>query len=151
MLKSLPRKKEEKEKMATTLLDLYQVAESNGVEVISIDTSVTKSMSLVSQCDSYYIGINPMMLNTDIEEKINLTHELGHCMTGSFYNRYSKLDIRAKHERRADKWAINKLVPKDELEKAVKSGRESRYELAEYFNVTEDFMQKVLDYYCEVT
>lgn len=133
--------------MATTLLDLYKTAERNGVEVMSIDTSVTKSMSLVSECDNYYIGINPFMLESDIEEAMCLAHELGHCMTGSFYNRYSKLDIRAKHERRADKWAIKKLVPKDELRMAVKSGRESRYELAEHFNVTEDFMQKVLDYY----
>lgn len=147
MLRSWPKKKEEREKMATTLLDLYKTAERNGVEVMSIDTSVTKSMSLVTESNNYYIGINPFMLGSDLEEAMCLAHELGHCMTGSFYNRYSKLDIRAKHERRADKWAIKKLVPKDELKRAVKSGRESRYELAEYFNVTEDIMQKALDYY----
>ncbi len=143
----MPRKKEEKEKMATTLLDLYQLAENNNIDVMSIDTSAAKSLSLVSECNGYYIGINPFMLETNIDEAMCLAHELGHCLTGSFYNRYSKLDIRAKHERRADKWAIKKLIPKDELVKAVKGGRERCYELAEYFNVTEDFMQKALDYY----
>ena len=114
------------------------------IDCYDFDLQTSMSVSIDGDC---FIGINPMRLNTDIEEKINLAHELGHCMTGSFYNRYSKLDIRAKHERRADKWAIKKLVPRDELRKAVKSGRESRYELAEHFNVTEDFMQKALDYY----
>lgn len=134
--------------MSLTLENFYELAEQNNITVDCYDFDLQTSMSVSIDGDCF-IGINPMMLNTDIEEKINLAHELGHCMTGSFYNRYSKLDIRTKHERRADKWAINKLVPKDELEKAVKSGRESRYELAEYFNVTEDFMQKVLDFYRE--
>ena len=101
----------------------------------------------MSDLDNCYIGLNPLMIDTTAEEKVLLAHELGHCMTGAFYNQYSKLDIREKHERRADKWAIKKLIPVDELKRAVKSGRESRYELAEYFNVTEDFMQKAMEYY----
>ena len=133
--------------MAVELLDLYIEAEENDVDIMSVDTDVTKSMSVMSDLDNCYIGLNPLMIDTTAEEKVLLAHELGHCMTGAFYNQYSKLDIREKHERRADKWAIKKLIPEDELKKAVKSGRESRYELAEYFNVTEDFMQKAMDYY----
>ena len=129
------------------LLDLYIEAEENDVDIMSVDTDVTKSMSVMSDLDNCYIGLNPLMIDTTAEEKVLLAHELGHCMTGAFYNQYSKLDIREKHERRADKWAIKKLIPVDELKRAVKSGRESRYELAEYFNVTEDFMQKAMDYY----
>nr|DAO88770.1 MAG TPA: IrrE protein [Caudoviricetes sp.] len=133
--------------MAVELLDLYIEAEENDVDIMSVDTDVTKSMSVMSDLDNCYIGLNPLMIDTTAEEKVLLAHELGHCMTGAFYNQYSKLDIREKHERRADKWAIKKLIPVDELKRAVKSGRESRYELAEYFNVTEDFMQKAMDYY----
>lgn len=133
--------------MAVELLDLYIEAEENDVDIMSVDTDVTKSMSVMSDLDNCYIGLNPLTIDTTAEEKVLLAHELGHCMTGAFYNQYSKLDIREKHERRADKWAIKKLIPVDELKRAVKSGRESRYELAEYFNVTEDFMQKAMDYY----
>ena len=77
---------------------------------------------------------------------MKLAHELGHCETGAFYNEYSKFDIRAKHERRANKWAIKKLIPEDELKEAC-TFCYNRYELAEHFGVTEDFMQKALDYY----
>lgn len=131
------------------LTELYDCADEYNIEVISIDTRKIESLSMMDEFGDCGIGINPFFLQSDADEKIKLAHELGHCMTGSFYNRYSKLDIRAKHERRADKWAIKKLVPKNELRKAVNSGRGSRYELAEYFNVTEDFMQKALDYYQE--
>ncbi|MCI7650223.1 MAG: hypothetical protein SO436_09695 [Oscillospiraceae bacterium] len=51
-----------------------------------------------------------------------MAHELGHCITGSFYNVYAVCDLRAKHERRADKWAIKKLVPRDKLKNAINSG-----------------------------
>ena len=129
------------------LIELYDYAEEYNIEVISINTRKIESLSMMDESGDCGIGINPFFLQSDVDEKIKLAHELGHCMTGAFYNQYSKLDIREKHERRADKWAIKKLIPVDELKRAVKSGRESRYELAEYFNVTEDFMQKAMDYY----
>ena len=43
-------------------------------------------------------------------------------MTGSFYNLYSKFDIRSQHEYRADKWAIEKYLPFDELVSVIKHG-----------------------------
>ena len=76
-----------------------------------------------------------------------LAHELGHCVTGSFYNRYSEFDVIAKHERRADKWAIKKLIPEDELNDAFEHGIVEPWDLAEYFNVTEDFIIKAVEFY----
>ena len=67
-----------------------------------------------------------------------------------FYNEYSAFDIRAKHEHRADVWAIKKLVPKDELIAAINSGCVNRYELSEYFELPESFIQKALDYYFDI-
>ena len=65
-----------------------------------------------------------------------LAHELGHCETGSFYNRYAKLDLRQKHENRADKWAIQHLIPVEELDEAVADGYTDLPSLAEHFCVT---------------
>ena len=76
-----------------------------------------------------------------------LAHELGHCEYGGFYNRYSKYDIRAKAERRADKWAFAKLVPYGRLMQAVRHGIAEVWELAELFDVSCEFMQRAVDYY----
>ncbi len=127
------------------LENLYDYACTRGINIDCYDFLCIPSVSLCSG-EGYFIGINPFKLNSHSEEKVKLAHELGHCVTGSFYNRYSALDIRSKHERRADKWAIKKLIPINELKKACKICT-NRYELSEHFGVTEDFMQKALDYY----
>ena len=81
------------------------------------------------------------------DEKVKLAHELGHCETGSFYNRWATCDIRRKHERRANRWAYEKLVPEDELWDAIRQGYREPWELADYFGVTEAFLRHAIAYY----
>ena len=50
-------------------------------------------------------------------------------------------------EARADAWAIKRLIPCDDLKKAVKSGLCDYWDLAEHFNVTESFVKKAVIYY----
>ena len=64
-----------------------------------------------------------------------------------FYNIYSPFDIKAKHERRAEKATIKKLVPKDELVEAINCGFIESCELADYFGVSDKFMKKAMEYY----
>lgn len=128
------------------LLELYDIAEQNGITVDAFDMGECECMS-VALNDQLYIAINPFALTSFADEKVKLAHELGHCETHSFYNRYSKLDLRAKHEYRADKWAVKKLIPKDELEEAFKAGYTQAWQLAEYFDVTEDFVRRAAKIY----
>ena len=78
---------------------------------------------------------------------MHLAHELGHCVTGSFYNTYSAADIRKKHEIRADRRAAAWLVPVEELKSAIRSGITEIWSLAEYFDVTEDFLRNAVENY----
>lgn len=133
--------------MSLELNALYRYADCCGIHIDCYNFSHMPSISMPDKNESY-IGINPFLIHSHSEEKVMLAHELGHCSTGSFYNRYAALDIRLKHEHRADKWAIKKLVPKNELKEACKYCT-NRWELSEYFGVTEDFMQKALDYYLQ--
>ena len=129
------------------LTELYNLAEANGVDVISFELPQIQSVSIMEVDGSCSIGIDPFALDTYSDEAVHLAHELGHCMTGSFYNRYAACDIVEKHERRAEKWAIKKLIPKDELDYAVEHGIVEPWDLAEYFNVTVPFIEKAVAYY----
>ncbi len=129
------------------LLELYQLAEAEHIPVYSFDLPQTHSLSLMNDDGSCAVAIDPFGLNSTKDEKIRLAHELGHCVTGSFYNRYSDFDIKAKSEYKADKWAIKKLIPKDELQAAFEQGYTEPWDLAEYFNVTEEFIIKAVNYY----
>ena len=83
----------------------------------------------------------------NVQERVHLSHELGHCLTGSFYSIHTAVDSRQRHENRADKWAVKKLIPVDELDAAVANGCSEIWELADRFGVTEQFMRKAVCYY----
>ena len=128
-----------------TITKLYDFAVQNNIDVFPFALNGCESLSLLEDGECF-VAIDPYKIASNADEKVKLAHELGHCEMGAFYNVFSPFDIRSKHERTANKWAIKKLIPKDELETAYKRCN-NRYELSEYFGVTEDFMQKALDYY----
>lgn len=122
--------------------ELFDTADSEGIEVIygNIPASVSVSMN-------GYICMDYSLLWGGSNERVHFAHEIGHCVTGSFYNRYTPCYIRQQYENRADKWAIKKLVPEDALYKAVEQGHTEAWDLAECFDVTQPFMEKAIEYY----
>jgi Zn-dependent peptidase ImmA (M78 family) len=129
--------------------DLYKMADTLGVRVCDHTFPVNGSLSVVAESGACYVMIDTQALRTEAVTKVHLAHELGHCLTRSFYNRYSRYDIRARHERKADKAAIKMLVPFADYTAALRRGVTTVWELAEHFDVTEDFMRKVVPYYAE--
>ena len=115
---------------------LYDFAAQHSVGVYWFSLDATESLSYMDADGTCYIAMDPWWLRTLAVEKTKLAHELGHCETGSFYNRYAKLDLRQKHENRADKWAIQHLIPVEELDEAVADGYTDLPSLAEHFCVT---------------
>lgn len=124
--------------------ELYQFADRNGIDVDWMPMRRASSLSVMLPDGSTAIAIDLMSVGSTANHKCGLGHELGHCVTGSFYNRYTPYDIVARHEKRADKWAIHRLVPLSDLKAAVKAGYTQLWELADYFDVTEDFMRKAI-------
>ena len=130
------------------LEELYAFAESQSYDLYWIRSSDARICSM-SVTDGVHCAImmDPSKLTTEAEQRWTLAHELGHCVTGAFYNRYAKRDLRQKHENRADKWAICRLIPADALAQAVECGHTELWDLAEYFGVPEEFMKKALCWY----
>lgn len=127
-------------------LDLYAYAERRNIDVDWIPMRRATSLS-VPLGDRYAIALDPWKLGSLAQETVCLAHELGHCETGSFYNQYAALDVRQRHENRADKWAIQHLIPVEELDEAVADGCEDIPALSEHFCVTEDLMRKAVCWY----
>ena len=105
--------------------------------------------SLKSLSMPNHIGIDRTKMENDQELNTCLAHELGHCMTGSFYNIHSKFDLREKHEHKANKWTIQECIPFDELLFAFQTGITELWEVAEYFGVTEELIKKAYTLYEE--
>lgn len=125
---------------------LFQEAQDSDISIVYL--SIPESGSMCVQTDKQcYIGMDYGILPDEASKRVHLAHELGHCKTGAFYNRWAARDVRRKYEHRADKWAIQKMIPIDDLDEAVADGHVELWDLADYFGVTEEFMRKAVCWY----
>ena len=129
------------------LTALYALAAGQGIGVHRFSLPRTGSLSIQDPGGRCHIGLDERAMETSAEETVHLAHEVGHCLTGSFYNRYAPCDLRQKHENRADRWAIRRLIDPARLYDALAAGITEPWELAEWFGVTEPFLRKALAYY----
>ena len=81
------------------------------------------------------------------EFKAALAHELGHCATGCTHRVSSPLDLVEMHEYKATRWAIERYLPFAALQEAMAEGFCQPWELAEYFDVSEQLVRQALQYY----
>lgn len=86
-------------------------------------------------------------IHTGAEELVVVAHEGGHISTGATHRVDSPYDLVEKHEYKADKWAIQRLIPEEALDEAVADGCTELWQLAEHFGVTEEFMKKAVCWY----
>ena len=130
-----------------TLQEIYHIADQENIVVDHLALSHRDALSIMDGDGDCFIVIDPYKIRSEIDERSKLAHELGHCVTGAFYNQYSDFDCRQRHENCADKWAIGQLISVDDLDEAVADGCSEIWELAERFGVTEDFVKKAVCYY----
>lgn len=137
-----------KEKKTISLSDLYDLIDSENIVLDEIKLPNAKSLSMMDIDDKQcFIAIDTASIGNQAEEKVRLAHELGHCQTASFRNIYSPADLVCKHEYNANRQAVLDLVPYDDFIDAIRRGNREKWELAEYFEVTEDFIEEVVKHY----
>ena len=126
---------------------LYQLAEQQNITVDCFPMQSREALSVMDETGRCYVALDDRKLLGEADERTKLAHELGHCMTGAFYNRYASCDCRRHHENTADKWAVEQLITEEQLDQAVAEGYSTLWELAEHFGVSEDFMKKAVCWY----
>ena len=126
---------------------LYDLAEQQNIEVLTFPMEHSGSMSVMTDGGKCFVGMDKGVLDGGVSERVHLSHELGHCITGSFYNIHAAVDSRRRHENRADKWAVRELIPVDALDAAIADGCTEYWALADRFGVTEDFIRKAVCLY----
>lgn len=121
-------------------------AENKGIYIEDRHLDKVGSLTVRLYDEIYIIGIDTKEM-TKAQERVHLAHEMGHCETGAVYDARVPLKTRGRCEHEANVWAIKELLPKEELRKAFKRGIVEVWELAEEFEVTEDFIRLACKYY----
>lgn len=123
--------------------ELILEAEKRDVEVIE--------MKFRSNAKGLYsdgvIAINKNISNKD--KLCTIAEELGHYHR-TYGNILDQSDVvNRKEERKARIWAYRRLVGITDIIDAYNYGVKNRYELSEYLNVTELFIEEAITYYYE--
>lgn len=124
--------------------ELLYEAEKQGIEVVE--------MKFKGKSSGLYAD-NTIALSKDIEtvneKRCVLAEELGHHYTSSGNILDAANVVSVKQEKRARYWAYKRLIGIVDLVNGYKFGAKNRYELAEYLNVTEEFLENALINYKE--
>ena len=128
------------------LLDeIFERAENEGIEIDEINSRQVSAMSFPDG----WIAVDRSKFESEAAFKTALAHELGHVETGSFYRIETPLYTKAKCEYKANKRAIQMLIPQDELLSALRHGIVEVWQLAEHFGVTEQMINRACCLYQE--
>lgn len=129
--------------------ELCDIADQNDILMLGGNLHGSLSMAICDKgnCTAVF---DYSKIDSMPELMVCAAHEIGHCVTGAFYTEKS-FDLRSRMEYRADKWAIKKLLPKSEMEEALKNGYVEVWQLAEYFEVTEEYVKKALWIYFDIS
>lgn len=89
-------------------------------------------------------------LKTEVSKACILSEELGHHYTsvGNILN--PNLVQNRKQEYKARIWAYKEMISPADLLMASKTGCRNRFEISEYLEVTEEFLEEALNYFSTV-
>lgn len=86
-------------------------------------------------------------IETNVQKACVLAEELGHHQTTAGDIMDQSIAANRKQELRARAWAYNHMVGLMGLISAFEHGCQSRYEAADYLDVTEEFLEEAVTYY----
>lgn len=128
------------------IISLYKELNDAGVRFYHWDMDDLQAAT-IEQEGRYGVFMDFGNIRTGAEELVVVAHEGGHICTGATHRVDSPYDLVEKHEYKADKWAVQRLIPEEQLDEAVADGCTELWQLAEHFGVTEEFMKKAVCWY----
>ena len=120
----------------------YREAEEQGIAVHFLEFEEIAAVSAPG-----HMAIDTTKLPTTAEETTAAAHELGHGCTGTYYQADDSQEARQKQENAAERYAILRYLPREELFRAIRSGLTEDWQLAEHFGFTESFIRKAVCLY----
>lgn len=131
-----------------TLIPLYQELQDQGVRFFTWDLERGRAVTM-EMGGEYAVFMDFDNIHSLAEERTVLAHEGGHICTGATHKVSSPYDLIEKHEYKAWKWALLKLLPREALAGAIREGVTEPWELAERFDVTEEMVRMALCWYTQ--
>lgn len=135
--------------MYNNLEKLYDIVDKEKINVFEKKWST--ALARIFEIDNnYVIALDKCNIKNSLQEREILAEELGHYYCNALYYLNDSTLQKSKCEYRAKKWAYSILVPLQILKDKISDGLNSIYDLADYFDVEPEYMNKCLHFYNEI-
>lgn len=121
----------------------YDRLEDMGVDVMICPFA--KAIAMVNP--DGILAVNPARLRSGALEHAVLLHEEGHFATGTFYQLDSPYTLRQHQENVANRYVFEHYFPLERLLAAMDAGFTEPWQLAEYFDLPQSYVEEMLAYY----
>ena len=125
---------------------LYRLIDDEKIKLIEDDLT---SMNLKGLCIDNIIVMDKY-IDTEAERRCVLAEEIGHYKTTSKVILDQSNIHNFKQEETARRWAVKHMIHPQDFIDAYKQGVNCRAELAEFLNVTEDFIEITINHFSKV-
>lgn len=132
-----------------TLGKIFTQLEEENIKIYPYPIGEPKALTLEMQ-GKYAVFVDERGFSTIHDLNGALVHELGHCVTGATHHVCSPFNLVAKNEERANRWAFENYVPFEQLNEAVLAGLRTPWQLADWFQLPQPFIEGAVHYYNEV-
>ena len=125
---------------------LYNKMEKENINYINAKLLFTRGA--IAHCNNMTaIVVDDNQVKSCTSENTVLIQELGHYMSGSYYNMNSQYELVDKIEHKADKKAWLEFFPYEKIKELMSNGLTTATDLAEYFDVEPPYMARCLNFY----
>lgn len=128
--------------------EFYDYCINNNVDVFFFDRLPAKAVTACIH-GHYGVGFNATRLDSVRELRTAMAHESGHLRTGALAKVDSPFQLIEQNEYRADADSFSRYLPPEELRAAMQAGYTEPWQLADYFDMEEDYIKKALHYWTE--
>lgn len=131
--------------MNTSVCAVYQDLDALGVDVENVKLKANVAIAFLDN----FIALDKRKCPTSQQERTVLAHEAGHYISGAFYRAYSPYQIKEQAEHRAFAASVDRYLPAADIAAAMRAGYTETWQLAEYFDLDEDYIKEALHYWTE--
>lgn len=128
--------------------DFYRYCKENCVDVIPY-AGCPQAGATVRDGSFYAIFLDFTKIRSTRLLRGVCCHEMGHCATGALHKVDSPYELAERSEYRAGRWTAEKYLTKELFREAFEAGCTELWQLAEYFDLPEQDIEKAYVYWTE--
>ena len=126
--------------------DFYHYCKQHGVDVIPFDNAPRAGTTIREQGE-YAVFLDFTKIRSTRLLRGVCYHELGHVATGALHKVDSPFELVERSEYRANRWAAEQFLTEEAFREAFAAGYTEPWQLAEYFDLPQQDIEKALRYW----